>query len=167
LDSLSRQIRLLQLLPFQNIWGAPPPWYELAHIQYKLIYANLDAFPEYEDLSYTWGSSGSDVKIEVDGQVISVRANLAYALAALRDSVPRVLWVDALCIDQQNIEERNHQVGEIYRQVRQIMSCLGRPSASFGSVVASAVWLAERLGEFAPSSELPPAPEFDPDDDFP
>jgi hypothetical protein len=119
LDSSSRQIRLLQLLPFQNIWGAPPQWYELAHIQCKLIYANLDASPEYEALSYTWGSSGSDVKIEVDGQVISVRPNLAYALAALRDSEPRILWVDALCIDQHNIEERNHQVGqmgEIYRQ---------------------------------------------------
>jgi hypothetical protein len=135
-----------------------------------LVYKNLDTFPEYEALSYTWGSSGSDVNIEVDGQVIPIRANLAYALAALRGPTPRTLWVDALCIDQRNIEERNHQVGqmgEIYRRASQVLTWLGRPSESFGSVVESAVWLAERLGESSPASELPPAPEFDPEDEMP
>jgi hypothetical protein len=48
-----------------------------------------------------------------------------------------------------------------------VLTWLGRPSASFGSVAASAVWLAERLGKIDPISELPPAPEFDPDNELP
>jgi len=122
---------------------------------------NLGDCPDYEALSYTWGSSGTDIHIELDGQDSSIRPNLAYALAALRRSEPRVLWVDALCINQNNIHERNHQVeqmGEIYRQARRVLAWLGRPSPRWGSTALDAVKLAKNLGSFFPISNLPPIP---------
>jgi hypothetical protein len=167
LELSSKQIRLLRLLPFDEKRGREPrPWFELRSIQCELFNTSLDASPVYEALSYTWGCSGSDVRIEVNGQGISVRANLAYALAALRSSEVRVLWVDALCINQNDTEERNHQVGqmgEIYSQSQKVLVWLGR--LSDGPTVASAVELADRIGAFPPKSKLPPAPKFGPDDE--
>jgi hypothetical protein len=161
LEPYSRQIRLLRLLPLEEGNDLQQPWHSLTKIQCELINAALDDFPDYEALSYTWGSSGTNVQIELDGQDVSIRSNLAYALAALRNSETRVLWVDALCINQYDIHERNHQVrqmGEIYRQSRKVLAWLGRPSPGWGSIAADAVKLAERLGSCSPISNLPPTP---------
>lgn len=67
---------------------------------------------KYDALSYEWGDSTSTTfSIVVDGVEVSVRENLWWALWYLRqaDKV-RVMWIDALCIDQNNLKERNHQV---------------------------------------------------------
>jgi len=61
--------------------------------------------------------------------VFSVRKNLYDALTHMRsDTESRVLWIDALCIDQSDGQERNHQVqlmGDIYHSARQVIVWLG------------------------------------------
>jgi hypothetical protein len=75
--------------------------------------------PEYEALSYTWGSD-SDAQpclISIDGSEFRVTKNLYSALQVLRSTDgDRVLWVDAVCINQNDNEEKSWQV-EIMRTI--------------------------------------------------
>ncbi|KAH6694853.1 heterokaryon incompatibility protein-domain-containing protein [Leptodontidium sp. MPI-SDFR-AT-0119] len=76
--------------------------------------------PRYETLSYCWGPEGDYRSINIDGHFVPVRRNLWWALYHLRHrvrGVKRTLWVDALCINQNDIPERSAQVsimGSIY-----------------------------------------------------
>ena len=71
----------------------------------------LDEQPGYEALSYVWGDEGHDKEILLNGQVFPVRRNLAFALKDLRlADQPRRLWIDAICINQGDHEERSSQV---------------------------------------------------------
>lgn len=83
----------------------------------------------YEALSYTWGSHQNTDLISLDGQDFLIPSNLYEALQALRlASTPQTLWVDALCIDQSNIQERAHQVGLmglVYRYATSVVIWLG------------------------------------------
>jgi ankyrin repeat protein len=83
----------------------------------------------YEALSYTWGSPEITRSIEVDGRRLGVTRNLYLALQHLRyQDQDRILWVDAICIDQSNLKERGHQVqqmGEMYKQADRVIFWLG------------------------------------------
>ena len=89
--------------------------------------------PEYEALSYAWGSakrSANVYVVEAGGErALAVTRNLAEALQYLRyEDRPRVLWIDAVCVDQNNIPERGHQVvrmAEIYPQASRVVVWLG------------------------------------------
>lgn len=72
----------------------------------------------YMALSYVWGKDHtSSLKVKVQDGHIMIRRNLDSALRHLRQRNAIItLWVDALCIDQSNVQERNHQV----QQMRQI-----------------------------------------------
>lgn len=67
----------------------------------------------YEALSYEWGDPDSPKhEILLDGQPFIIRRNLWQALRCLRTEISaRTLWVDAICINQEDVSERNHQVG--------------------------------------------------------
>lgn len=90
--------------------------------------------PYFEALSYAWGTDKASDVLHIGAKgphqgVIPMRPNLAAALYQLRrrDDV-RILWVDAVCIDQSNEEERNHQVAlmtEIYRSATRVLVWLG------------------------------------------
>ncbi len=74
----------------------------------------LSSMPQYEALSYMWGSEEDPMILEIDGHQLSVRNNLWQALKQLRPKEgKRIMWVDALCIDQENNKERNHQVEQM------------------------------------------------------
>jgi hypothetical protein len=89
--------------------------------------------PLYEALSYVWGPPTILKPMLVNENTVNVRENLWLALYHLRlESDIRVLWIDALCINQQNIHERNHQVtqmGMIYHQAKKVIVWLGPPDA--------------------------------------
>ncbi|OTA52717.1 hypothetical protein K449DRAFT_470330 [Hypoxylon sp. EC38] len=93
----------------------------------------LEDKPTYECLSYVWGASNDDheVLIERDGELkkFNIRKNLNDALRALRDpSKPRILWADALCINEADHEERNSQValmGLLYWSASRVNIWLG------------------------------------------
>jgi hypothetical protein len=66
--------------------------------------------PPYEALSYVWGAPGVKKEIIVDGHYLEVTVNLENALRRLRCDKPRQLWADAVCIDQNNEEEKRTQL---------------------------------------------------------
>jgi hypothetical protein len=68
--------------------------------------------PEYETISYTWAGLPKCIPIFIDGgKVIRINAPIYACLQRLEiGSNPRYLWIDQICIDQDNKEERNIQV---------------------------------------------------------
>jgi Heterokaryon incompatibility protein (HET) len=72
----------------------------------------LNEAPSYAALSYVWGAPGAAMPVLCNGIRITISANLGLALQRVRYSDrPRILWADAICIDQTNIRERGHHVG--------------------------------------------------------
>ena len=87
---------------------------------------------DYVALSYTWGDIFNTRNIILNGHPVAVGTNLESALRVLRHKQPIKLglkiWVDALCINQQDIRERGQEVkrmGKIYRQARDVVVWLG------------------------------------------
>ncbi|KAI1742029.1 heterokaryon incompatibility protein-domain-containing protein [Xylaria scruposa] len=89
---------------------------------------------EYEALSYTWGSNDGAKQVFVAGasvtrNIISITRNLDDALRRLRrDTASREVWIDAICVNQNDTVERGHQVslmGYIYRLARNVIVWLG------------------------------------------
>ncbi|KAF8864373.1 HET-domain-containing protein, partial [Acephala macrosclerotiorum] len=68
----------------------------------------------YTALSYTWGDPLPKAKIEIDGRPFHITQNLERALRHLRASRIAVkLWADSLCINQEDVEERNFHVSQM------------------------------------------------------
>jgi hypothetical protein len=114
LDLSKRCIRLVEILDKDPL--------DSVHCLLKSF--PLSTCPSYTALSYTWGSPPDTQEITVNGNSFPVRENLARFLEQMRLDRKgkgwRYFWIDAICIDQSNISERNHQVGlmkQIYSQV--------------------------------------------------
>ena len=95
---------------------------------------------EYDALSYAWGSGGKVSKIRCNGLPVMVTENLFEALRALRPSKnnSRFLWVDALCINQDDSSEKNEQVWNmlaIYQKARKVMAWLGTAEKKYMKLV--------------------------------
>jgi hypothetical protein len=92
--------------------------------------------PSYEGLSYTWGSIDCPHELHINGKAMTCGENLWQALQHLRSpDVERVLWVDAICIDQNNKFERTHQVNQmrdIYSHAMTVLIWLGPKTESSG-----------------------------------
>lgn len=100
-------------------------------VQCRLSVEAIDTNVPYEALSYVWGLPDTfNYKIWLNDVLVPIRHNLLLALRALRREYDRILWIDALCIDQSNLEERGHQVrvmGEIYSNANHVLAWLGTP----------------------------------------
>ncbi|KIM96056.1 hypothetical protein OIDMADRAFT_132965, partial [Oidiodendron maius Zn] len=99
-------------------------------IKCRLEHFNISEAPSYTALSYVWGDGSHKSRIHLDGQVCEVGQNLFQALWHLRGYSRETtwIWIDALCIDQRNILERNHQVrlmGRIYETAVKVIIWLG------------------------------------------
>ena len=122
-DSLSEGfIRLLELQPGQGS---------------EQIECNLRSVPlledlRYEALSYTWGDPNIVYYISLEGCQFGVASNLLSALLHLRQrDKPRILWIDAVCIDQTNSDEKTSQVllmRRIYETAMRVLIWLGEGS---------------------------------------
>lgn len=95
----------------------------------------------YHALSYVWGSEEDKKQIVVDGIDFYVTVNLFNALVSLRHQTTVVpLWVDAICIDQQNLQERGKQVqfmGSIYASAQNTVIYLGETDEHSDWVIQS------------------------------
>ena len=108
------EIRLLHILPGE----LDDP------LRGNLVTKDLDAFPSYQTLSYAWGEPNFTCRIDLDGDELSITPNLDSALRHLRFPDHAVtLWVDAICINQQSIPERNHQVSLMRRIYMGCVEC--------------------------------------------
>lgn len=68
--------------------------------------------PKYNAISYTWGDEAHQQPIVLNDQYFLVTKNLYNALICLQqqNTEGQVLWVDAICINQGDISERNRQL---------------------------------------------------------
>jgi hypothetical protein len=72
----------------------------------------FDLIDHYTALSYVWGDANDLRTISVNDRPMGITTNLHSALLHLRDTTrPSRLWVDAVCINQHNDQEKSHQVG--------------------------------------------------------
>jgi hypothetical protein len=99
-------------------------------IRGQLFHAPLLASSRhYEALSYTWGSPRCQHVIEINGNSFRVNQSLFEALRHFRrEDVTRVLWIDAICINQEDSKEKSEQVmlmSEIYRNAGTVQIWLG------------------------------------------
>lgn len=123
LSSTDHSIRLIRLHPDAD----PEAPIQCSLLDYRM--RRTGGIHLYEALSYVWGNPHDRVLITVNGLYLSITRNLHKALIRLRNSTfDRVLWVDAICIDQTNLEERASQVqlmAEIYASASQVLIWLG------------------------------------------
>lgn len=102
---------------------------ELSLAAFSSDLAESEAIPPYECLSYVWGKPIVSVSIYLNGADYQVTPRLAHILSKLRyPDQSRVLWVDALSINQWDVEERSSQValiGKIYSHCRRDLAWLG------------------------------------------
>ncbi|KAF8860397.1 HET-domain-containing protein [Acephala macrosclerotiorum] len=144
------ELRLLKLLPGQFS----------DDIVVEIFHKRFDANPDYEALSYVWGSPNpkqtlfakersldgatrlhhSSIKDGRESSTATVKSlamlhitpNLGVALRHLRHrDHTRVLWIDAICINQEDLVERSSEVGKmgsIYGRARQVIVWLGPES---------------------------------------
>jgi Heterokaryon incompatibility protein (HET) len=108
-----------------------------SEIKCSLYFTSLDDPLEFEALSYSWDSQTLSHPILCRqlfaGPDVYFTLNVTYnCLAALKrfrlSDLPRPLWIDSICIDQTNVEERNQQVslmGELYPSARHVTVWLG------------------------------------------
>lgn len=115
LDPAKREIRLFHLSPTENSSDI---------LTGTIVHVSLDDRFECDDetcyitISYVWGNSELCKTILVDGRTLAVTANAERALHTVRltSDIHRI-WIDSVCIDQTNLEERAQQVmlmGSIY-----------------------------------------------------
>lgn len=81
----------------------------------------------YHCLSYTWGRDEVPTyPILLNGQMFKIRQNLDLTLRELRHNLSNIIiWIDAICIDQNNVPERNRQISrmlEIYDAANVVIS---------------------------------------------
>lgn len=91
--------------------------------------------PAYTAVSYTWGSSLRDAYIYCDGHMLPVTRNCLATIKAIQEvpstsneDSPYTVWIDAICINQDDTVERSAQVarmGDIYRQAQDTLIYLG------------------------------------------
>ncbi|KAI1447743.1 heterokaryon incompatibility protein-domain-containing protein [Annulohypoxylon stygium] len=128
LDTKQNQIRFIEILPSDT---------DYQPVRCLLKTMELTSDIRYAALSYVWGDRKVTQDIIVNEIEFPVTNNLASALWHFRkngfpkhgraDGI-RLLWVDAICINQDDVSERNHQLllmGSIYRNAASTFSWLG------------------------------------------
>ncbi|KAF7887914.1 uncharacterized protein EAF01_011068 [Botrytis porri] len=107
----------------------------------------------YVALSYVWGSPADKMTILVNGIEMQVTQNLHTALISLRKSTwvrRRVnLWIDALCINQDDLDEREQQVKlmrDIYAMAWQVVGSLGSSTSHTTIAYTALQWLSHEIG---------------------
>jgi hypothetical protein len=154
------EIRTLEVMPgkpdedivckLHSVTLANEVEYEVRHIFQGPQESRILAIPQ--SLSYTWGDPDKVSDITIENHKCKVTVNLASALRRLRQQdTSRVLWVDAVCINQRNAQEKSHQVammGEIYERASRVLTWPGEPST-------------EDDGSGTMDVPSPPAPDYE------
>ncbi|GKT56264.1 HET domain-containing protein [Colletotrichum tofieldiae] len=132
-----------------------------AHLQI----VSIEDAPPYEALSYTWGKPTDEPRdyIWLQGYPLPIKPNLEDALRSLRlPTQVRRLWIDALCIDQSDLDERSRQVQYmrlVYKHAARVIVWLGLKTAGTQEAFLAAERLA-RIREYTHPS--PNTEQLDP-----
>ncbi|KAL1877413.1 hypothetical protein Daus18300_002397 [Diaporthe australafricana] len=126
LDEQRREVRLLEVSRPAQSDG------QESTVAARLVQAALDDNPTYLAISYAWGeASVAGYFCDPDG----IETRLGYSKVTLEIVSTLVapgstlyLWIDSVCINQEDNDERASQVaimGDIYRQAQQVVIFLG------------------------------------------
>jgi len=124
LDHSQPSIRLLKISPTLSAEGL---------VQCSISHTTIDYAP-YRCLSYAWGEPEPKQLVLMNGKHFFVQPNLFEYLKVTRADPERTAhtyWIDAVCVDQENTVERNHQVmqmGRIYSRAETVIAWLGLAS---------------------------------------
>ncbi|KAH7092285.1 heterokaryon incompatibility protein-domain-containing protein [Paraphoma chrysanthemicola] len=106
-----------------------PAQHQDEQLRCSCLLFDIDSAPPFEALSYAWGPPEPAVELQCNGLTFTVRPELANALIRMRlQTTTRIIWADAICINQNDIEERNHQVslmGSIFTSAKRVIVWLG------------------------------------------
>ncbi|KAL9574056.1 hypothetical protein ACKAV7_001832 [Fusarium commune] len=104
-------------------------------LSFKRVSLSDPARPPFVALSYAWGDLNDTLPLDVSGKITQATRNLHHVLGCLLAShFNELLWIDALCIDQQDPHERASQValmGEIYSNAQYVLAFLFPESEPF------------------------------------
>jgi hypothetical protein len=128
LDFLSYEIRLLNIqeAPFDD------------SVRCTLEKTTLVDPGSYHALSYCWGDLRDKKKITINDSIVEVGHNLEAGLRELRSRGYLRVWIDALCINQSDNEERGLQIRnmrQIYSQALYVITWLGDDPDNISSAV--------------------------------
>jgi ankyrin repeat protein len=103
------------------------------HIEGDIIHANLkDQERQYEAVSYTWGQSEKVAVVNIGDKQLRITPNLNLILRDLRlPEADRMLWIDAICINQNDNNDRAYQVQQmkyVFGHAIRVLFCVGRPT---------------------------------------
>jgi hypothetical protein len=121
LDRTTDSFRLIKILPERTQDGL---------LQISLWHDNVSSAP-YRCLSYRWGDQAQQRTVLINGLPFSVGENLYSFLEEAQSwgGSSLALWIDSICINQQCVQERGHQVqhmGSIYINAEEVLIWLGR-----------------------------------------
>ncbi|KAI2617197.1 heterokaryon incompatibility protein-domain-containing protein [Hypoxylon sp. NC1633] len=108
-------------------------------LSFDIVTFASDECPSYEALSYTWDSSGSRA---VHIAVKDILRCLRYA------DKPRVMWIDALCINQNDEVEKGPQVarmGRIYRSAHRTSISVGKEENASTRALNIMLWIESKV----------------------
>ena len=133
LDPSTNEIRLLRVQPFDDKADVGK-LIKCSFFHYSLDNVDNESVL-YSALSYYWGAPGEYAKIWVDDYAVEIRRTL---YAFLKNLILRhrntkfIIWLDVLCINQRNVDERNHQVAlmtSIFSSAKKVYAWLGEGDA--------------------------------------
>ncbi|KAF7198236.1 Heterokaryon incompatibility protein 6, OR allele [Pseudocercospora fuligena] len=127
ISPIQRQIRLFHFAASDSLSS------DVLRASFRVV--NLDDDGEctpFFAISYTWGNNPESVLMEIDGLMVSVRRSAEMVLRRLlqhrKDDGDVLMWIDAICIDQESLGEKSWQVGmmgEIYSSAKEVLIWLG------------------------------------------
>ncbi|KAG6999552.1 hypothetical protein G7Y79_00034g069750 [Physcia stellaris] len=149
LDYAQREIRLLRVHHSDN-----------QEVVCDISTVSLNEPPAYLALSYVWGDPSDTKPLVLGGRDFPVTANLKAALMIISRQAPvegTMLWADAVCINQADMEEKSRQVnimGEIYRQATETIVWLGPEESeskkAVGALKRMSDWIIEQYNKKDP-----------------
>jgi hypothetical protein len=112
LDRSRPTIRLLEILPNST----------KGQLSLAIKHVSLaEAKQQYHTISYTWGNDEPSHRVYINSQYLLLRDSIFSFLMhcyGARSSLPKWFWIDSICINQSDINEKNQQVpimGQIFR----------------------------------------------------
>jgi hypothetical protein len=128
--------------------------------------ADLSDPPSYSALSYVWGEEPQIHPITINGEVTSIRPNLYHALQRIRSLHTHqfCIWVDSLCIKQDDNTEKNEQVGrmsQIYSKAGAVFVWLGEKDTTSKDAIEFSVDIYLHMSTHLDDTGRPPPVSWD------
>lgn len=151
------QYEYLPLNPFENSFRLliikRGQWNDEISCQIFEAYQGQQGAPSYRALSYKWANPEQQrAHIFIDGHPFEISESLLSALRQIRQQIDQdfVIWIDAICINQNDVMERGHQVkqmGDIYESADEVLIWLGQSSEDIHCLFDSITWIDRQATE--------------------